>query len=116
VTVAAPGILIGERARRTGIGRALADLKAARDELAAIRASWRRLPPHGAVVCPHIERMESAARKEVSRDLEAFRKRSCAQNGPAKPARRSNRRAVSRVSGPPVPGTPTTLEGEEGFT
>ena len=37
--------------------RALADLKTARDELTAIRKSWRKRPSASAAVCPHIERM-----------------------------------------------------------
>jgi DNA-binding transcriptional MerR regulator len=40
------------------IDRALADLKAARDDLAAIRKTRRRRPTVSAAVCPHIERMK----------------------------------------------------------
>lgn len=39
----------------TNIDRALADLKVARDELAAMRKSWRTVSMKSAAVCPHIE-------------------------------------------------------------
>jgi MerR family transcriptional regulator, copper efflux regulator len=42
----------------TNIDRALTDLKAARDELSAIRKTWRKRPNASAAVCPHIERMK----------------------------------------------------------
>lgn len=50
----------------TSIDRTLADLKMARDELAAIRRSWRPLAARTAAVCPHIERMRTPRQKEVS--------------------------------------------------
>jgi MerR family transcriptional regulator, copper efflux regulator len=49
------------------IDRALVDLNAARDELAAMRKSWRTLPRRNASVCPHIERMKTLSEKEVKR-------------------------------------------------
>jgi MerR family transcriptional regulator, copper efflux regulator len=42
----------------TNIDRALADLRAARDELVAIRKTWRKRRSESAAVCPHIERMK----------------------------------------------------------
>jgi DNA-binding transcriptional MerR regulator len=40
------------------IDRAVADLNAARDELAAMRKSWRTLARRDSSVCPHIEGMK----------------------------------------------------------
>ena len=41
----------------TNIDRALSDLKAAREELASMRRSWRTLATRNGSVCPHIERI-----------------------------------------------------------
>lgn len=51
----------------TNLDRALADPKAARDELAAMRKSWRTLTTRKAAVCPHIERIKAVREKEMSR-------------------------------------------------
>lgn len=53
----------------TNIDRALADLKAARDELAAMRKSWRAHSNSSgnAAVCPHIERIKTVRKWEVKR-------------------------------------------------
>ena len=45
-------------AKLVNLERALADLKMARDELTAIRKTWRKRPSASAAVCPHIERMK----------------------------------------------------------
>jgi hypothetical protein len=45
-------------AKLTNIDRALADLSATRDELTAIRKTWRRWTTAPAAVCPHLERMK----------------------------------------------------------
>jgi DNA-binding transcriptional MerR regulator len=45
-------------AKLMNLERALADLKMARDELTAIRKTWRKRPSASAAVCPHIERMK----------------------------------------------------------
>jgi DNA-binding transcriptional MerR regulator len=52
---------------RTNIDRALADLNAARDELAAMRNTWRTHTRGNAAVCPHIERIKGVREKEVKR-------------------------------------------------
>jgi MerR family transcriptional regulator, Zn(II)-responsive regulator of zntA len=44
------------------IDRELADLKAARDELAVMRKSWGKVATKNAVVCPHIERMNGVGK------------------------------------------------------
>jgi hypothetical protein len=44
--------------RLINLERALADLKAARDELTAIRKARRKRALAAAAVCPHIERMK----------------------------------------------------------
>jgi DNA-binding transcriptional MerR regulator len=51
----------------TNIDRALADLNAARDELSAMRKSWRAHTRGNAAVCPHIERIKAAREKELKR-------------------------------------------------
>ena len=51
----------------TNIDRALADLKAARDELAAMRKFWRTPTSRTAAVCPHIERIKAVREREVKR-------------------------------------------------
>ena len=51
----------------TNIDRALANLEAARDELAAMRKSWRAVTTANAAVCPHIERIRAIRQKEVKR-------------------------------------------------
>jgi MerR family copper efflux transcriptional regulator len=51
----------------TNIDRALADLKVARYELAAIRKSWRTVATGHAAVCPHIERIKPTSEKDVNR-------------------------------------------------
>jgi DNA-binding transcriptional MerR regulator len=51
----------------TNIDRALADLNAARDELAAMRNTWRTHTRGNAAVCPHIERIKGVREKEVKR-------------------------------------------------
>jgi DNA-binding transcriptional MerR regulator len=45
-------------AKLMNLERALADLKMARDELTAIRKTWRKRPGASAAVCPNIERMK----------------------------------------------------------
>jgi DNA-binding transcriptional MerR regulator len=51
----------------TTIDRELADLKTARGELAAMRKSWGKGTTKNAAVCPHIERMNGAGKKETNR-------------------------------------------------
>jgi DNA-binding transcriptional MerR regulator len=51
----------------TNIERAIANLKAARGELTAMRKSWRTVATSHAAVCPHIERIRPIRQKEVTR-------------------------------------------------
>ena len=51
----------------TSIDRAFADLKAARDELARMRKSWRTVATRNGAVCPHIERIRPIRQKEANR-------------------------------------------------
>ena len=50
-------------AKLTSIDNALADLKATREALAAMRRSWRTATRHRAAVCPHIERTPLSAKR-----------------------------------------------------
>jgi DNA-binding transcriptional MerR regulator len=47
----------------TTIDRELTDLKAARDELAAMRKSWGKVTTKNAAVCPHIERLNGVGKR-----------------------------------------------------
>jgi DNA-binding transcriptional MerR regulator len=50
----------------TNIERALADLQAAREELTAMRKSWRSGATRKATVCPHIEGMKRLPTREAT--------------------------------------------------
>jgi DNA-binding transcriptional MerR regulator len=51
----------------TNIDRALADLRAARTELAAMRKSWGTVTTGPAAICPHIERIDLPVRRREKR-------------------------------------------------
>jgi MerR family transcriptional regulator, copper efflux regulator len=55
------------RRKVADLERTLEELTAARQELRALLKSWRNLPKRSGTVCAHIERLNGAQKKEVSR-------------------------------------------------